>query len=50
MVNNVWDQDGYDYVDTFSNGDGDTFGDARFHNIRSLERPRTVWFSARKDF
>jgi iron complex outermembrane receptor protein len=49
-INNVWDEDGYSYVDTYDNSSGDLFGDPRFHNKRALDRPRTAWLTVRKRF
>ncbi|MBT4523218.1 MAG: TonB-dependent receptor [Halieaceae bacterium] len=49
-VDNVFDQETYSYVSTSGNDDADLFGDNRYHNLRSLDRPRTVWFTLRKDF
>ena len=50
LVNNVWDQSTYSYVSTGSNGDADDFNDPRYHDLRSIDRPRTVWFTVRKGF
>ena len=49
-VNNVWDQANYTYISTGENFESNYFGDPRYINVRSLERPRTVWFNLRKDF
>ena len=49
-VRNLFDERGYNYVSTSENDDADLFGDARFHNVRTLDRPRTVWLSVRKNF
>jgi len=57
-VDNVWDQTNYDYVSTGNNYTGEWFEgvnpgaevNQRERNLRSLSRPRTVWFSLRKDF
>jgi iron complex outermembrane recepter protein len=49
-VNNLFDQDGYGWVNTYDNGDADTFDDPRFHNLRAMEQPRTMWLTARKRF
>lgn len=49
-VDNVWDQQTYGWVDTGGNGDADVFNDPRFHNTRSLDRPRTAWLTVRKGF
>jgi len=49
-VRNLFDEDGYSYVSTGENDDADLFGDSRYHNLRSLSQPRTVWLSVRKNF
>ena len=49
-VNNVFDSAGYNYVADGNNGDAALFGDPRFNNIRTLDRPRTIWLSVRKGF
>jgi iron complex outermembrane receptor protein len=49
-VNNLFDQETYNWVSTSSNDDADIFGDQRFHNLRSLDRPRTMWLSLKKRF
>lgn len=49
-VRNLFDEDGYSYIDTFNNNDADLFGDSRYHNLRSQSQPRTVWLSARMRF
>jgi len=50
QVRNLFDEKGYTYVATSANGYADLFGDARWHDLRSQSRPRTVWLSLRKDF
>jgi iron complex outermembrane receptor protein len=49
-VRNVFDETDYTYVDTGSNGDADLFGDPRYHDIRALTRPRSIWLTLRKSF
>jgi len=49
-VKNLFDEDGYHYVSTGSNDQADLFDDPRYHDLRSLDQPRTIWFSVRKDF
>jgi iron complex outermembrane receptor protein len=49
-VDNVWDQQTYTYVSTYDNGSADLFGDSRFHNMRTLDQPRTAWLTVRKRF
>ena len=49
-VRNLFDEDGYSYVSTVENDDADIFNDPRYHNLRSLDRPRTIWFAVRKNF
>ena len=50
QVNNVWDQANYSYISTGENDESEWFGDPRYRNMRSLVRPRTIWFNLRKDF
>jgi outer membrane receptor protein involved in Fe transport len=50
QVDNVWDQKSYEFVDAGGSYQPQFFGSTRDQNIRSLLRPRTVWFSARKGF
>jgi iron complex outermembrane receptor protein len=49
-VRNLFDEKGYGYVSTGSNDDADLFDDPRYHNLRAMSQPRTVWLSVRKDF
>jgi len=49
-VNNLFDQQTYNWVSTGDNDNADLFGDQRFHNLRSLDRPRTMWLSVKKRF
>ncbi len=50
QVDNVWDQKTYEFVDAGGSYEPQFFGSNRDQNLRSLARPRTVWFSARKGF
>jgi outer membrane receptor protein involved in Fe transport len=58
QVNNVWDQENYSYMSTGENFESEYFStvnpqgtaNGRYRNVRSLERPRTVWLNLRKDF
>jgi len=49
-VRNLFDEKGYGYVSTSDNGNANLFGDPRYHDIRTLERPRTVWLTLRKSW
>jgi outer membrane receptor protein involved in Fe transport len=49
-VKNLLNNDGYTWVSTGEGGDADLFGDPRWHTLRSLERPRTIWFTVKKRF
>ena len=49
-VNNLNNKTNYSYVSTVDNENAAAFGDARWHNIRTYDRPRTVWFSVKKSF
>ena len=50
FVENLFDQQTYSWVDTFDNENADLFGDPRWHNLRVLDRPRTVWLTLKKAF
>jgi iron complex outermembrane receptor protein len=50
MINNVFDDNDSTYVSTSPNDYADLFGDNRFHNEQTLERPRTTWLTVRKAF
>ena len=50
QIDNVFDNNDSTYVSTSFNTYGDLFGDNRFHNERTLERPRTTWLTVRKTF
>ena len=50
QIDNVFDNNGSTYVSTSGNTYGDLFDDNRFHNERTLERPRTTWLTVRKTF
>jgi outer membrane receptor protein involved in Fe transport len=50
QIDNVFDNNGSTYVSTSNNTYGDLFGDNRFHNERTLERPRTTWLTVKKTF
>jgi outer membrane receptor protein involved in Fe transport len=49
-IRNLFDEASYYYVDTGNNAGADLFNDPRFHNIRTLDRPRTFWLTLRKAF
>ena len=50
LLDNVFDKATSTYVSTGNNDDADAFGDSRWHNTQSFERPRTFWVTLRKDF
>ena len=50
LLDNVFDKATSTYVSTGNNDDADAFGDSRWHNMQSFERPRTFWVTLRKDF
>jgi len=50
QVDNLWDQENYDYVSTGDNYAQEWFGATRERNMRSLTRPRTVSLVVRKGF
>ncbi len=49
MARNIWDQAGVSAIN-YSHTESDWFGDARFRNERTLQRPRTITLSLRKRF
>ncbi|MDJ0813805.1 MAG: TonB-dependent receptor [Woeseiaceae bacterium] len=49
-VNNVTDENGYNFVFTGESGNANTFGDPRYQRQRAQDRPRTVWLTLRKRF
>ena len=49
-VRNLFDQQGYNYIERFQNSGAEAFGDPRFRNLRPYDRPRTVWLTVRKGF
>lgn len=50
QIDNLFDQATYSYIATGSNGDADTFNDPRYHDLRSIDRPRTAWLVISKRF
>jgi outer membrane receptor protein involved in Fe transport len=50
QVDNVWDNDSYEYVELGGAYQPQWFGVDREQNLRSLARPRTAWISVRKGF
>ena len=50
LLDNVFDKATSTYVSTGNNDNADAFGDSRWHNTQSFERPRTFWVTLRKDF
>jgi outer membrane receptor protein involved in Fe transport len=58
QVNNVWNQANYSYISTGDNFYSEYYAienpqgtaNDRYRNMRSLVRPRTIWFNLRKDF
>ena len=49
-INNLFDQETYSWISTYDNDDADLFGDPRYHNVRSIDRPRTTWLQVKKSF
>ncbi len=49
-VDNVWDETDATYTYTTEGDYAALVGDPRYRNLRSLDQPRTVWFSVRKGF
>ncbi len=49
-VNNVTDENGYNFVFTGESGNANTFGDPRYQRQRAQDRPRTIWLTLRKRF
>ncbi|MEE3236552.1 MAG: TonB-dependent receptor [Pseudomonadota bacterium] len=49
-VENLLNDKGYSWVSTGEGGDAELFGDPRWHTLRSLDRPRTVWLSVKRSF
>lgn len=50
FVENLFDQRTYSWVDNFDNGAADLFGDPRWHNVRNIDRPRTIWLTLNYSF
>ena len=49
-VNNLFDQDGFNYVWRGEADDAAQFGDGRYQQQRAQWRPRTIWLTVRKGF
>ncbi|MBT8080085.1 MAG: TonB-dependent receptor [Gammaproteobacteria bacterium] len=49
-INNLFDQDGYNYIWRGEAGDAALFGDNRYQQQRAQWRPRTIWLTLRKGF
>jgi outer membrane receptor protein involved in Fe transport len=50
FVENLFDQRTYSWVNNFDNGSADLFGDPRWHNVRNIDRPRTIWLTLNYSF
>ncbi|MGD9599811.1 MAG: TonB-dependent receptor [Steroidobacteraceae bacterium] len=49
MARNIWDEAGVSAI-SYSDYQSEWFGDSRFRNMRTLQRPRTITLSVRKRF
>jgi len=50
IVRNIWDEDAVNSLDNGGNGEPQWFGDPRYQNLRTYQRPRSVGLNFRKRF
>jgi len=49
-LDNIWNSNGSNWIDTSEGGNADQFGDPRYHNMQAQFRPQNIGLTIRKKF